>query len=97
MKFTEAQLESGRTERGANDELLMMSDELKTAPASDSTPNPGGEFLLYTTDDGKARVECVLARRPDASKSVTPALSKGYASQRDDLIDKGMLAPSDND
>lgn len=24
----------------------------------DHTPNPGGEFLLYTTEDGKSRVEC---------------------------------------
>lgn len=36
----------------------MMSDELNIDPASDSTPNPGGEFLLYTTEDGKSRVEC---------------------------------------
>jgi len=35
-----------------------MSDELKTDPASDSAPPPGGEFLLYTTEDGESRVEC---------------------------------------
>jgi len=35
-----------------------MNDELNTNPESDNAPNPGGEFILYTSEDGQSRVEC---------------------------------------
>ncbi|MFT5471504.1 MAG: hypothetical protein ACI8UO_006638 [Verrucomicrobiales bacterium] len=35
-----------------------MSDDLNTPQPTDGALNPGGEFLLYTTEDGKSRVEC---------------------------------------
>ena len=35
-----------------------MSDELTTPQTPDDSSSPTGEFILYTTDDGKSRVEC---------------------------------------
>ena len=35
-----------------------MSDELSKTSEPDDAPNSVGEFLLYTTEDGKSRVEC---------------------------------------
>ena len=35
-----------------------MSEEPNTPQNSDVSENPAGEFLLYTTEDGKSRVEC---------------------------------------
>jgi|GEM_PF-7069052 len=34
-----------------------MSDELNKSQTADDSPNPGGEFLLRTTEDGQSRVE----------------------------------------
>lgn len=35
-----------------------MSDDQNIPPDSDDPQNPSSEFLLYTTEDGKSRVEC---------------------------------------
>ena len=35
-----------------------MSDDLNPPENSAASDKPGGEFLLYTTEDGKSRVEC---------------------------------------
>lgn len=60
MKFTEGQLESAIIELlGASTPMgRMMNDDLNTDPNIGDSLLLVGEFLLYTTEDGKSRVEC---------------------------------------
>ena len=55
-------------------------------------PQVGLTATATRTDDG-----FLVLAGSDAAKTVTPALSKGYSSLRDELIDKEMLAKADGD
>ncbi len=52
-------------------------------------PQVGLKATATRTDEG-----FLVLAGSDASATVSPALSKGYASQREELIDKGMLVPA---
>lgn len=54
-------------------------------------PQVGLSATATRTDDG-----FLVLSGSDAAETTTPALSKGYSSLRDELIDKGMLATTDD-
>ncbi|MCF7675642.1 MAG: GIY-YIG nuclease family protein [Akkermansiaceae bacterium] len=54
-----------------------------------SMPQVGIEATAIRTDEG-----FLVLEGSGASETAKPALSPGYASQREDLIEKGMLVPS---
>lgn len=54
-------------------------------------PQVGLKATAARTDEG-----FLVYAGSDAAGSITPALSNGYASQREELIDKGMLAPAED-
>jgi len=69
----------------------MMNDELKTDPASESAPNPGGEFLLYTTEYGESRVKSPRGTqfRRWATERLNVYLVKGFTMDDQRLKEAG--------
>jgi predicted GIY-YIG superfamily endonuclease len=62
----------------------------KAAKLHFNMPQVGLKATMIRTDEGYMVLE-----GSDASKTATAALAKGYTSQREELIDKGMLAETD--
>lgn len=69
---------------------VITKSAAKRAILSFKMPQVGLHASATRTDEG-----FLVLAGSDASATVTPALSKGYASQRDELIEKGVLVPAE--